>query len=79
MATLSVPQPTAGRHDLRSLLNRIRYVVPEGKALGTIEGAEHPHNFAWGDADVRTLYMTARTGLYRIKLSVEGSRTRWGG
>jgi gluconolactonase len=52
---------------------------PEGKALGTIEGAEHPHNFAWGDADGRTLYMTARTGLYRIRLSVEGSRTRWGG
>jgi gluconolactonase len=52
---------------------------PEGKALGTIEGAEHPHNFAWGDADGRTLYITARSGLYRIRLSVEGSRTRWGG
>jgi gluconolactonase len=52
---------------------------PEGKALGTIEGAEHPHNFAWGDADGRTLYITARTGLYRIRLSVEGSRTHWGG
>ena len=52
---------------------------PDGKALGTIEGAEHPHNFAWGDADGRSLYMTARTGLYRIRLSVEGSRTRWGG
>jgi len=52
---------------------------PEGKALGVIEGAEHPHNFAWGDADGRTLYMTARTGLYRIRLSVDGSRTRWGG
>jgi gluconolactonase len=23
-------------------------------------------NFAWGDADGRTLYMTARTGLYRL-------------
>ena len=47
---------------------------PDGMALGTIEGAEHPHNFAWGDADGRALYMTARTGLYRIRLSVAGSR-----
>ena len=47
----------------------------EGKVLGTIEGAEHPHNFAWGEADGRTLYMTARSGLYRVRLAVAGTRT----
>ena len=33
---------------------------------------EVPANVAWGD-DGRTLYMTARTGLYRIRLTTEGS------
>lgn len=47
---------------------------PDGKALGLIEGAEHPHNFAWGDADGRALYLTSRTGVYRLRLSVAGSR-----
>jgi gluconolactonase len=28
---------------------------PAGTHLGTIAGPEHPHNFAWGDADGRTL------------------------
>jgi gluconolactonase len=41
---------------------------PAGVHLGTIIGPEHPHNFAWGDADGRTLYMTAQTGLYRMRL-----------
>lgn len=45
-----------------------------GKYLGTIVGPEHPHNFAWGDADGKTLYLTAQTGLYRIRLSIPGAR-----
>jgi gluconolactonase len=47
---------------------------PEGKHLGTIVGPEHPHNFAWGDGDGRTLYLCARTGLYRIRLNIPGVR-----
>jgi gluconolactonase len=47
---------------------------PEGKHLGTIQPAEVPANCAWGDADGKTLYMTARTGLYRIKLNIPGIR-----
>jgi gluconolactonase len=46
----------------------------EGKHLGTIVGPEHPHNLAWGDADGRTLYLTAQTGLYRIRLNIPGVR-----
>jgi gluconolactonase len=46
----------------------------EGKHLGTLKGPEHPHNLAWGDDDGRTLYLTAQTGLYRIRLNVPGIR-----
>ena len=46
---------------------------PQGKHLGTIQAPELPANFAWGD-DGKTLYMTARTSLYRIRLNVAGIR-----
>jgi gluconolactonase len=45
---------------------------PQGKHLGTLIGSEHPHNLAWGDADGKTLYLTAQTGLYRIRLNIPG-------
>src|SRR6185503_18743011 len=45
---------------------------PEGKHLGTIVGPEHRHNLAWGDDDGRTLFVTAQTGLYRIRLNIPG-------
>jgi gluconolactonase len=47
---------------------------PEGKHLGTLRGPEHPHNLAWGDADGKTLYLAAQTGLYRIRLNIAGIR-----
>ena len=47
---------------------------PEGKALGRIVPPEHDANFAWGDADGKALYLTASTGLYRIRLTVAGIR-----
>jgi gluconolactonase len=46
----------------------------DGKHLGTIRGPELPANFAWGDVDARTLYLTARTGLYRLRLREPGIR-----
>jgi gluconolactonase len=49
-------------------------ISPQGKHLGTIIPPKHPHNFAWGDADGKTLYICARSGLYRIKLNIEGVR-----
>ncbi len=47
---------------------------PEGRHLGTIVGPKHPHNMAWGDPDGRTLYLCARSSLYRIRLNVPGAR-----
>jgi len=49
-------------------------ISSEGKHLGTIVGPEHPHNFAWGDDDGKTLYLCAKTGLYRIRLNIPGIR-----
>jgi len=46
---------------------------PGGKHLGTIKPPETPANCNWGD-DGKTLYITARTGLYRIKLAVAGEK-----
>jgi gluconolactonase len=47
---------------------------PQAKLLGTLSFPEIPANLAWGDADGKTLYVTARTGLYRIRLKVAGVR-----
>lgn len=50
------------------------YVLdPAGRHLGTIVPPEHVANFAWGDEDFRTLYITASTGLYRMRLGVPGA------
>ncbi len=46
---------------------------PAGKHLGTIKTPETPANCNWGD-DWKSLYITARTGLYRIKLAVAGEK-----
>lgn len=45
-----------------------------GRHLGTIQAPELPANMAWGDADGRTLYLTGRTSLYRIRLKIPGGR-----
>jgi gluconolactonase len=51
-------------------------ISSEGKHLGTIKGPEHPHNLAWGDDDGKTLYLTAQTSLYRIRLNLPGVQPR---
>lgn len=47
-------------------------LAPDGTHLGTIMPDEVPANVAWGD-DGHTLYMTAQTGIYRIRLATRGS------
>jgi gluconolactonase len=46
----------------------------EGKHLGTIIGPKNAHNLAWGDEDGKTLYLCALSGLYRMRLNIEGIR-----
>jgi gluconolactonase len=48
-------------------------ISAEGKHLGTIIAPKHPHNMAWGDEDGKTLYLCARSGLYRMRLNIAGT------
>ena len=52
----------------------LRIYSPAGRHLGTIVAPRPIHNFAWGGADGRALYLTARDRLYRIPLKVAGAR-----
>ncbi|NEP06879.1 MAG: SMP-30/gluconolactonase/LRE family protein, partial [Okeania sp. SIO4D6] len=45
---------------------------PEGNHLGTIVTPEIPANCAWGDADLQTLYITAQTSIYTIRVNIPG-------
>lgn len=47
---------------------------PQGKHLGTIQPPETPANCGWGGSDGKTLYITAQTGVYRVKLNIAGIR-----
>jgi gluconolactonase len=51
-------------------------ISPGGEHLGTVSLPELPANFAFGDADGRTLFLCARTGIYRLRLGVEGIRPK---
>ncbi len=44
----------------------------EGNHLGTIVVPEQPANLAWGDADYRTLYITATKSVYKIRTRARG-------
>lgn len=46
---------------------------PTGKHLGTLKTPETPANCNWGD-DGKTLYITAVTSVYRIRLNVMGEK-----
>jgi gluconolactonase len=45
---------------------------PSGKLLHSIELGEKPSNLTFGDPDLMTLYITARTSVYRVRLDVKG-------
>jgi gluconolactonase len=47
---------------------------PDARLLGTIQLPEIPANLNWGDADGKTLYIAARTSLYRVRVNVAGMR-----
>src|SRR5713101_3616511 len=49
-------------------------ISPDGDHLGTIKVPERVANIAWGDKDDKTLYITASTSIYSIKLKIAGVR-----
>jgi gluconolactonase len=44
----------------------------EGRRLGIITVPELPANLCWGDREWKTLYITARTSIYRVHLNIAG-------
>lgn len=50
----------------------VKVYRPDAGYLGRIQVAQEPANCAFGDPDGRTLYITARTGLFRVRLNVPG-------
>lgn len=46
--------------------------TPTGELIGKISVPEATTNLAWGDSDRQTLYITANTSLYRIRLKIPG-------
>jgi len=53
-------------------------MAPDGRHLGTIRPPEQPANCGFGGPDNRTLFMTARTSVYRVELTVSGVRVHPG-
>jgi len=47
---------------------------PEGVHLGTIRLPEKVGNLTWGDRDGKTLYITASSSIYRMRLTIPGIR-----
>jgi gluconolactonase len=47
-------------------------ISPEGKHLGTIRTPELAANVEFGDPDHKTLYIAARTSIYRIRTNIAG-------
>jgi gluconolactonase len=45
---------------------------PDGTHLGMILTPEEPSNCAWGDGDKRSLYITAQTSVYKIRVNYPG-------
>jgi sugar lactone lactonase YvrE len=53
-------------------MNAVEVFDSAGKKLGEINLPERPANVAFGDADRKTLYICARTSLYRARVTVMG-------
>jgi gluconolactonase len=58
--------------DLYVAANQIEVFSAEGKQIGMIAIEETPSNCAFGDPDFGSLYITARTSVYRVRLDVKG-------
>ena len=51
--------------------------APDGTRLGIIRTPEVPANLAFGGPDLRTLFFTARTSVYSLRVKVSGQPHPW--
>lgn len=47
---------------------------PDGKHLGTIKTPESASNLAFGDADGKTIYITATSSVYKMRVNIAGGK-----
>lgn len=71
-------RPDGMKIDSRSNLyccgpNGIHVFAPDATCLGVIQVPERTANFAWGDDDFKSLFITASTSVYRIRTKVPGT------
>jgi gluconolactonase len=52
--------------------------APDGRRLGIIRTPEVPANLCFGGPDLRTLFFTARTSIYSMRVKVPGQPHPWG-
>jgi gluconolactonase len=50
----------------------IHVFAPDATCLGVIKVPEYTANMCWGDADFRSLYITASTSIYRVRTAIAG-------
>ncbi|MCO8122793.1 SMP-30/gluconolactonase/LRE family protein [Stieleria sp. TO1_6] len=50
----------------------VQIYSPQGKQRGVVSFPEQPANVCFGGDDWQTMYVTARTGLYRVKMPIPG-------
>jgi len=46
--------------------------TPQGKLIRDVPLVEKPSNLTFGDADLMSLYVTARSSVYRVRVPVKG-------
>ena len=60
---------TDGR--LYACATTVQVFAPDGRPLGVIDCPQMPANCTWGE-DGSTLFITARTGVYKTRLAATG-------
>ena len=58
----------------RPSINALQVLSPDGASLGTIPIPEAPANCTFGGADMKTLFVTARTSVYTAPMEATGHR-----
>ena len=51
----------------------VHYFSPNATSLGVIYVPEGVANFVWGGDDLRSMFITASTSLYRVRVRVPGT------
>lgn len=50
----------------------VQIFSPKGEYRGLVQSGQQPANVTFGGEDMKTLYITARTGLYRVPMPIAG-------